>query len=290
MRTFLLVSFFVAQTCYGQGTSAKNRETIKAAKEILGSYLELNTGKNFYPLYDSTGKLLDFTSTGMHHYVYASFKHEMKSVFGDNAFRYFGYNDSLANYFADSLTNLGYDVMVYKTAGTSGAEFNKRMLEYDAGTIAFIMLHEGFHRHRQNSKAKLPYVFEEAVCDLTGNAFAQLCVSSEADLTLIKKFSKVNEKIYRVINQAIDGTLAPDKCTKLIKKILDKEGDLFQHDRYEYNINNAYLLRYTSYCKYYFAVKEALLRSRDYKGFYAFITGVEGTETEVLQKIENAFR
>jgi hypothetical protein len=285
----LLVIIFISATGFAQKKSATTLETIAATKALLKSYLKLEIGNDFYALTDTTGKTLDFSSTGLHYYVYASYKNEMKSVFGDAAFNYFGHNDSAANVFADSLKNSGYDIMVYKTTGTSGAQFNKNMLDYEPGTVAFIMLHEGFHRHRQNTKSKLPYIFEEAVCDLTGNMFCKVCVIPEYGTRNVKQFIAVNEKIYAVINKAIDATLSQKKCSKKIRKFL-KKGNVFQHDRYDYEVNNAYLLRYTSYCKYYFALKEAFKRCKEPTDFYDAITKFEGSEEEVLKGIEKIGR
>ncbi|HYG50634.1 MAG TPA: hypothetical protein VD905_07005 [Flavobacteriales bacterium] len=257
----------------------------KKLLSLLNDSLGFKLGENFYTLVDSNGKVIDFSKASMHYYVYASYANEQKSVFGENAFNYFGHDKTGAVTFADSLKRCGYDVLVYKTAGTSGAKFNKRMLEYNPGTIAFIMLHEGFHRHRQNTRAKLPYVFEEAVCDLTGNIFAANCVKPGTELSTVKKFVSLNEKLYTIINQGINAEISQKKCSRLLKRAL-RRGDAFQHDRYRYKVNNAYYIRYTAYCKYYFTLKQAFERCKNPKQFYESVMKLEGDEQDVLKAIE----
>jgi hypothetical protein len=258
---------------------------IDFTQSFISDSLKLDKGKDFYILKIDTANRQKILSNKMYYYVYASFKNEQKSVFGEDAFKYFGHNDSLAYIYADSLKTVGYDVMVYHTAATSGAKFVERMLEYDPGTISFIMFHESIHRHKNNTQSKLPYIFEEALGDVTGILFSSRSVTTKADKKAHAKFIKINEKIYTYVYKAIKGEISKEECTLKLKKIL-MQGNSFQTDRFTYEVNNAFLLRYTSYIKYYFLLKDVYKKFGDAQRFYKAMFSLSGTEEEIAKKLE----
>ena len=294
VKNCLLIVFLSIQGLVGAQPSAldfKKADKVYAVlytNSFIDHFLKFNKGKEFY---DFPGDSLKLTSKNlvkdMYYYVYASYKDSLKSVFGDDAFKYFHHNAIGAKHCADSLKKIGYDIMLYKTAATSEAKFTERILDYEPGTIAFIMLHESVHRHRQNTKSKLPYILEEALGDLTGNLFSKSAVTIKSDKKRQDKFIALNEKIYQVINKAIYNKLSKEKCTKKLRKLL-KKGNNFQRDRFDYEINNAFLLRYTSYCKYYFVLKEIYKRWNDVDAYYAdMFSSVRGTEEEAVRLLKN---
>lgn len=257
-------------------------QAIAFTQSFITDSLKLDKGKDFYIFEIDTVNGPKKLSSKVYYYVYASFRNEQRSVFGEDAFKYFHHNDSLAYIYADSLKKAGYDVMVYHTAATSGAKFVQRMLEYAPGTISFIMFHESIHRHRQNTQSKLPYIFEEALGDVTGILFSSKAVKTKADKKIHAKFVKTNEKIYALIEKAIKGEISKEKCSVKLKKLL-KKGDLFQKDRFNYEVNNAFLLRYTSYIKYYFLLKEVYGKWGDSEVFYSEVFKLSGTEDQVFK-------
>ncbi len=296
-KTIIPVFSFVAIYFSGNLLAQVKRSEIKDPAKIyaidftqsyLSDSLKLDKGKDFYSFESDTAIHPKPISTKFYYYVYASFKNEQRSVFGEDAFKYFDHNDSLAYIYGDSLKNAGYDVMVYHTAATSGAKFVQRMLEYNPGTISFIMFHESIHRHRQNTQSKLPYIFEEALGDVTGILFSSKAVKTKADKKIHAKYIKVNESIYTYIYKAIKGEISKEECTLKLKKILVR-GDLFQNDRFMYEVNNAFLLRYTSYIKYYFLLKEVSTQFSDPDLFYKAVFSLSGTEEEIVKKLKDYF-
>lgn len=293
IRNSLIIALFLSGESIAQvkRSEIKNSEKIYAidfTQSFISDSLKLNKGENFYAFLSDTVSNKTKLSSKVYYYVYASSKTELKSVFGENAFKYFHHSDSLANVYADSLKKVGYDVMVYHTAATSGAKFNTRMLEYNPGTISFIMFHESIHRHKQNTESKLPYIFEEALGDVTGILFSSRAVNNKVDKKNHAKFIKVNEKIYKLVNKAIKGEVSKEKATKKLKQIL-KNGDTFQKDRFNYEINNAFLLRYTSYIKYYFLLKEVYSQFSDPYLFYIAMFKLSGIEEEVVKALNDFF-
>jgi hypothetical protein len=258
---------------------------IEFTQTYITDSLKLNKGNGFYEFELDTASKPTPVSTKFYYYVYASLKSEQKSIFGDDAFKYFGHNDSLAYIYGDSLEKVGYDVMVYHTAATSGAQFVQRMLEYNPGSISFIMFHESIHRHKQNTKSNLPYIFEEALGDVTGIMFASKAVKSRASQKKHRKYITVNEKIYAYVYKAINDEISKEECTLKLKKFL-VNGDLFQNDRFMYEVNNAFLLRYTSYIKYYFLLKDVYKHFGNKDLFYKAVFNLSGSEQEVAKKLE----
>jgi hypothetical protein len=60
----------------------------------------------------------------------------------------------------------------------------------------------------------------------------------------------------------------------------------FLMERYNYELNNAYLLRNKSYTLYYFKLKELLEHKGNYKQFWEFIASLPNNEIGALAQID----
>lgn len=241
IRCFVLILFFTSVKAQQDSVILHRKlELIKRVSVLIKDSLKLETGDHYFT---------DFIENdSMFNYVYVSYKDSIKKVTKD-AFIYFENHPSEARFKADSFMNAGYDVMLYKTAGTSDAKLNRRLVEYDDLSLVFIMIHEALHRHKHNTKSKISYDKEEALCDVIANAYCGwMSGVSEKEHVY---FVYCNEKIYELINSCSSGKISKEKCNKKIRIQL-KNGTVFQRDRFDYAVNNAYLLRYSNYAKNYF--------------------------------------
>ena len=130
------------------------------------------------------------------------------------------------------------------------------------------MLHEFFHHYNEKSNLAIPYEFEEAIGDVIGNygtiEFIQLYFTKDVESSIVQK--NQIESIYKIINKTSDLINATSKnvralnrkCQKRIQKVL-KSGDLFQHDRFSYDVNNAFLLKNRYYSEKYFLLKKVFM-------------------------------
>jgi len=256
----------------------------------ISEELKLKTGKGFFSCtkVNASGELLpDSVLPAMFYYVYLSEKNEVKSVTGQ-AFKSFWTDSSSAFKYADSLKTI-YDVLVYRTAGTAAARFSYRMFMYEPASVVFIMLHEAVHRRKSAVNSKLPYVFEEALCDVMANYYLQQLAAGTADSSWVKKYTGRLETIYGIINQTTSGLLSKQQGHQAILAITS-QSDLFLRDRYEYDINNAYLMRYSTYCRYYFLLKELLIKTGDADTFLKKVLSLKGNETTVHEELKKLLR
>ncbi|MFI5221415.1 MAG: hypothetical protein ACHQK8_03745 [Bacteroidia bacterium] len=262
MKKVLSILFFFAATNMPaqqidstNGKVSSKLNLIRHVRSLLVDSLKLKVGEKFYTEFASSDSVIS--------YLYISKKDSVKKM-TDGDFISFGNHPSAAKDKADDMERKGFDAMAYFTAGSSGAMINKRLLEYDSLSLTFILIHEAIHRHKNNSKAKFPYEFEEALGDVIANSFCGWY--SGASVKDYFAFAFRNEEIYRVINRCIDGKLSKEKCEAKIKKRL-KYATLFQKDRFDYKVNNAFLLRYSSYSKRYFQLREVYQRMKNPKLF-----------------------
>jgi hypothetical protein len=224
-------------------------QLINRVRTYLVDSLGLEIGNHFYTRF--------FETEGMFSYVYISRRDSIKKTTRD-PFIYFGTDTVQAQIKANNARVNGFDVMLYKTAGTSEAFLNKRLLEYDDISLIFVLVHEAIHRHKQNTNSKLPYEYEEALCDVVANAYCgQL---SNVKNKVYKRFIKANKQIYRVINSCIKGETSKIECERKIKKKLNQK-TLFLNDRFNFSVNNAFLLRYSDYAGHYFELEKRFEKS-----------------------------
>lgn len=289
--SFLLLIAFVntkAQQSYEILRDSNDIRAIERARIFAADSLKLNVGKNFYAweIDSLTGYIKAKTVKKMYCYVYAWDVKNNKSPL-DGAFQYFGTDEKKAKKFRRKMRRTGYETMLYKTAGTSAAEITSRMLDYSPSSIRFIILHESVHRHRGNNNLPLPYVFEEALCDLVANMYLP-DGDTETDFTKPAKIVMTNGKVGELINKAASGEMSLKECNKQMRKAL-KGADMFQRDRYNYKVNRAYLERYSSYCRHYVLLQKVFLKMKDRQKFFDTVFNLKGTEEEIVKQLEALF-
>ncbi|MCB9222226.1 MAG: hypothetical protein H6615_10425 [Ignavibacteria bacterium] len=192
----------------------------------------------------------------------------------------------------DSLDRIGYHTLLYKTYGTSETLLTKHLLCFPIESILFIVFHEATHQVI-NKTSKIPYVFEEALCDLVGN-YASIEYSRKfltEDTSKVIKHIQYIEMVGKEINFCINqyqnsnGELDINKLNSIIDNIKNSNVSLFLSERYDYTINNAYLLRYNNYSKHYFLLKDLLIKLGGINNVLNFIRNLPDNELECMRII-----
>lgn len=177
----------------------------------------------------------------------------------------------------------GYHTLVYKTAGTSGAFLNHKLLSYPDEAIAFIVFHEAVHRH---VGMMIDYNYIEALCDAVANRAILQFAAKTGRLAMPEVVKQKNalEEAYRFLNAKrveLDKLRITNKrqkvfegCQMKIKRLL-KEANPFLRDRMIYSVNNAYFIRVQPYAIHYFEMYDGLGESIDIS---AATTGLPGAE------------
>lgn len=164
---------------------------------------------------------------------------------------------------------MGYHTFYYKTFGCGNCDLTERFLSYPDEAKSFILYHELTHNFIFHEHLKIPYEFNEALADVMGN-YGTLEYAGNTlniDISLAKRQIELNENIYRYLNLYIDkinkhprkAVKLDSRCEKKIKPLINK-GNLYQKDRFDYKVNNAYLLKNQNYSKYYFLIKKVYLK------------------------------
>jgi hypothetical protein len=171
----------------------------------------------------------------------------------------------------------------YKSDQNASTKVTKKFISYPREAKFFIMFHELMHNYINQKKLKMPYDFEEAVCDIMGNYGAMALAKDDSliDLSLSRQQVSVNEKIYRIINRyMIKVNHQPEKraiyhsdCYNLLQKQL-KKANAFQKDRFDYTVNNGFLLKNKNYSANYFLLKKTFLKAKTLTRFVEIINGL----------------
>lgn len=183
---------------------------------------------------------------------------------------------------SNELRARGYHTLVYKTAGTSGAFLNHKLLSYPDEAIAFIVFHEAVHRH---VGMMIDYNYIEALCDAVANRAILQFAAKTGRLAMPEVVKQKNalEEAYRFLNSKRDvlDRTGPtnrqkvfDDCNLKIKWLL-KEANPFLRDRMNYPVTNAYFIRVQPYAIHYFEMYDGLGESIDIS---AATTGLPGAE------------
>ena len=192
-----------------------------------------------------------------------------------------GHNTVNADSVSDFYTKSGYSTFIYKTYATSTALLNKRLVSYPKEAICFILFHELMHSYVESYAHYLPYEFNEAVSDVIGNYGCLSCTTWNLSSwnTLARKQVQLNESLYEVMDTAIaqinrkagniDSINAA--CDRKIHRLL-LNGNKFQNDRFDGNVNNGYLLKNSNYSMNYFLLKEVYLKQKSIFDFMQIIT------------------
>ena len=266
-KVCLNVFFFVALIPNTGKASAYDSTVIVALKEFIDSGLGYKTRDQFFTTWSEGGKPAVVVYVNPQNSIGTLGKGNSK-VIG------VGYDDEQAKKIAMRYDSLGFHTLIYKTYGTGRTELSPRLLSYSPESTSFIVLHEFIHHYIMDRKLNLPPEYHEALGDILGN-YGTIEFSRQSSL-VSKRSAKAqrmrNEKIYKAINHAIlkinnDSTQVAKmnaKCRARIDKILGD--DLFQDDRFNYKVNNAYLFRYRSYTEKYFVLKKLLKKQKSIRG------------------------
>jgi predicted aminopeptidase len=244
---------------------------IDSIRQFIFDDLKLDAGKDFYTTWDK-----DTASDSMYIYLYVSRSDTV--LIPDNLYKNywaFGRDEKGAIAKSKNLQALGYETLVYRTAGQSNARLNRKLLSYPDEAIAFILFHEATHRWLKTQSPSIPYIFEEALCDAVANA-ACMRFAERTKLLPMKKVlqqQKIFERFYTLMKNAraeIEKTPAAGHAkimqachTKILK--LAKHGNQFVKDRLLYPVNHAYFLRVEPYSLNYFMMYNLLGTNIDFK-------------------------
>lgn len=225
-------------------------------------------------------------------YVYVSHADGIRKPEEMNApFVFCGTDESKGEEEIAKMRGMGYHTFCYKTYANSAARLNARLLSYENDAISFIVFHEIIHNFLNEQKIRIPYVFEEALCDVVGNYGTLRYAGSSANLNKqeVKHQIRSNEKIYKSLNATVIRIkLSPGKvdylnsqCEASIKTKL-RNSNSFQQDRFNYIVNNAYLLKNQYYAKHYFLLKRVYLKLKSLKALVAIMKYMPDSEGECV--------
>ncbi len=247
------IHFVSAQT---DSTQFKQKlQHIANCSRLIKDSLKIQPANNFYEEFSN--------SENPYIYLYVSSKDSIHSL-SPGKFFYYNHDLKKGEWKADSFSRAGYDVLLYKTAGTSASYLSSHLLNYDSISISFIMLHEAMHIHLVKAGYKIAYEFEESIGDVVGNDYLHFLLPDKAHKK-VKRFIKCNEKVYKKINKCLMQKITNEQCQAKIYRITNKRGTAFQKDRYQYTVNNAYLLRFRDYTIHYFKLKKQFRKHNNLK-------------------------
>lgn len=286
ITVFLVICFQAYSQSSTDNETSSKLELIENIKGFCINDLNMELSEHFYSNWAKSEK--------PNYYLYVSKKDTLMSALNQqSSFISFGHDFNKAQKGKDYYDQLDYSTLIYETYGTAATQLSNHLLSYSDESIAFIAFHEATHQHIRN-KAKIPYSIVESVCDVVGN-YGTLSLFSE-----YKKFSKrkANKQIQQIenlafdINRLINNTepgLVKSKLTKEIQK-LNKKKNKFKIERYDYEINNAYLIRNKSYTQYYFKLKNLLTLMGGLKEFIEFINNLPKNESECILEIDKKIK
>lgn len=241
-----------------QVSAAGETDSVKSARlEVLRHFIAneigLNTGDEFYTRWSENPVSLS--------YVYISRNDTLAPPATVDRFIYAGEDSLKADSICRHYASAGYSVMHYRTAGTSAAKMNEVLWNYPAEAFVFIVIHEAVHVHLRIAEIKLRYEYEEALGDAVANFYTPVFLHSDrSEHKAAVKQQHIIEKLYSDIahlEQKFYHTHADHARLFSVAQHhifqLAMRGNRFQHDRFLYPVNEAYLMRYHSYVyRYHF--------------------------------------
>ncbi len=217
-------------------------------------------------------------------YVYAAPKDSVTSYY-QTAFRYFGKDTTAAYAEQLRLDSLGLSSLVYKTYGTSGTRLTDQFLNYSEESMLFVAFHEAMHHHVRE-KAPVPYILEEAAGDVIGNYLLLAFFKTKGKPLFTAKWHvKTIERIAQEINTGLN---RKKPLTRLQQRIQNRVryADAFKKDRYNYEVNTAYLLRNRSYTQHYFLLKSVLNKVGSVEAFLDVLQAIPEDEEQGVRYLE----
>jgi hypothetical protein len=213
-----------------------------------------------------------------------------------SSFTFFGTDTLGAKEKAKELSDEGFDTLIYRTSGTSATLLTHHLLNYPPEAIMFIVLHEMSHVHREELKLKIPYPAEESFGEFLGNyaSFEFANRYRPEFLPAIVKQREIQEKIYILLKeteiqlQGIDLQAKAQRYKEVQKAMneLLKNANAFQKDRYNYDINHAYILRNRFYYKWYPDFKKIYLSCNSIPEMVNLYTNLPKSEAETSTKLK----
>jgi hypothetical protein len=285
----LLIAFLFSSTITFSGEvhndHASKLEMIIKLKTFISKEVGMSIPEDFYSTWED-GVVTNYI-------LYTSSKHEVKSVIS-RPFQYFGKDETAAIQAKKKQDSLGYETMLYETKNTVSTKLSSSLLDFPKESIVFIIIHEATHAHLKNKK--VPYIIEEATCEVIANLasmdfFKQY---NEAEFSKAKKQQKLNEKLVKKINESqklADLTLFEHKqklfttTDKKIKNIV-KRGNELHKDRFNYDVNNAFYIRYQNYTKNYFILKQELQSLKSYSKFLSTVENMTEKSPKIIDTIK----
>lgn len=282
------LTFFIVLLCNllsAQGnTNAEKIQLIQQLKTFLRSEIKLTLNNDFYDAWDNR--------TTTNYLLYISSSQTVKSI-NNRPFIFFGEDEKSALKEKTTYDSLGYETLLYKSNNTISTKLSNSLLNFPSESIVFIVIHEAVHQHLKGKS--VPYIIEEAACDLIAN-YASIAFIEKNYSQLYKKAKKqkkLNEKFYKNINDAqklADIALYAHKeqiyhsADKKIKNLIKRGNDLHR-DRFNYGINNAFFVRYENYSKNYFVLKQKFIDLKSFEKFMVYIEQMAEKKPKIIDTI-----
>jgi hypothetical protein len=189
-----------------------------------------------------------------------------------------------------------YDTLYYDVPADAACKLRPEFSTYSSDGLAFVIFHELMHNYIGQKSIKVPYVFEEAICDIIGNYCTLAFAGSDRriDTKSAKKQIEINDNIYAAINKCIavinDHPEKRDtehkKCEGKIHGFL-AHANQFQKFRLGYKVNNAFLLKCRNYSWNYFIFKKIFLKQKSIPDFVSILNQMSENCETVRPEVNN---
>lgn len=277
-KLLIILSLLIHFHTFAQSDRNLKLQLIENVKEYCTSELNMDISKNYFTIWAD--------NENPNYYLYVSKKDTLVSGYDKSPYRSFGHSFNDAKIEKDKFDQLGYSTLIYQTYGTSASRLSNHLLSYSNESIAFIAFHEATHQHIARN-GMIPYSILEAVCDIVGNyGTLNLFIKDQQQRKRkAKQQRKQIENIALEINKLINRSTTNYSTLKRKINNLKKTKNRFKIERYDYEINNAYLLRNKDYTTHYFKLKQVLMQIGDLRTFFEFIVDLPHDENECIRKI-----
>ncbi len=168
-------------------------------------------------------------------------------------------------------------------------------MKYDDESLVFILFHEATHYILKENYPKIPYNFNEAICDHNANCLSVNFFRANPELNYeAAVFQKARiELIYNSINENYIYYLQEGKFSKSTILILNelvnspKTNNAFLQSRYNYPVNNAFFLRNNYYSNNYFFLNIYFENNSTFQIHQNLEKLFKPSEIERLEKVSN---
>lgn len=321
--TFLLaVIFIIACSCNDRksdslvihGTEPKpivldiNTSFISILQDFFSKETEFELNGNFFKEYKA--------DEDIDYYLVVSFADKVKSPFFkdlsasdsllpeyrciiDVPYKNCGNNPEYVRKETIKYNKRGYHTLCFQAFFTSASYLNDVFSDLSEEEIALIVFHELMHNYINQKNLKIPYQFNEAICDVAGYYFSLRyaekkgrintdCIVKNIEMAEII-YENINETIYKINNTQGNIDSLHSMCNNKNDTILNAACSLFQY-RYGGTVNNAYLLMINSYSRYYFAIKDVFMNSDSIGSFMRIVNELPDNKNDCGVFLENYSR